>query len=168
MPAKDQLLEKLSSPHGRKVLKYALVSVITVLVTQIMLAFAFGVMNWAARPSNVLASSVAAVPAYFLNRMWTWGKRGRSHLMKEVVPFWALVFIGLVFSTWAVGLAEDVAQDATESHPLRTLIVMGGQFVAYGLLWVVKFMIFNRLMFVHRHHDLEDAPAIDGKAGVPS
>ncbi|HEX2117654.1 MAG TPA: hypothetical protein VHF91_00595, partial [Acidimicrobiales bacterium] len=38
---------------------------------------------------------------YYLNRKWAWGKKGKSHLMKEIVPFWSLALLGLIFSTWA-------------------------------------------------------------------
>ena len=44
------------------------------------------------------------MPAYYLNRAWVWGKRGKSHLTKEVVPFWAFAFSGLVLSTIIVAL----------------------------------------------------------------
>ena len=38
---------------------------------------------------------------------------------------------------------------------------------AFGVLWVVKFVIFNELMFKHHPEILEDEPALDGRAGIP-
>jgi GtrA-like protein len=57
------------------------------------------------RPANVIACAVAAVPSFHLNRSWAWGRRGRSRLLREVAPFWALAFLGLAFSTWAADMS---------------------------------------------------------------
>ena len=80
---------------GRKVLRYSLVSMISIAVSQSVLMIAFGMLHWTARLANVAACAVATVPSYYLNRSWPWGRRGRSHLWKEVVPFWAIAFLGL-------------------------------------------------------------------------
>ena len=40
-----------------------------------------------------------------------------------------------------------------------TLVYIG----AFGVLWVVKFVIFNKLMFVHHHHS-EEQPVLDRAA----
>jgi uncharacterized membrane protein len=36
---------------------------------------------------------------------------------------------------------------------------------AYGILWIGKFIIFNKILFVHHPEDLE--PALDGRTGLP-
>src|SRR5436190_12775411 len=87
--------------------RYSLVSVISVIVSQIVLFAAQSF--WSARTSNIVAVCVSAIPSYYLNRAWAWGKTGKSHLMKEIVPFWSLAFLGLVFSTWAADAAETYA-----------------------------------------------------------
>src|SRR5213082_2162840 len=92
------LRDLAQSPEGKKLVRYTMVSVISVIVSE---------LHWAARWSNVTAVAVATVPSYELNRKWAWGKHGKSHLWKEVVPFWILAFIGLAFSTWAADYAES-------------------------------------------------------------
>ena len=98
--------------RGRTVLRYSLVSLVSVAVSQSALVVAFGLLHWTARPANVAACAVATVPSYYLNRGWTWGRRGRSRVWKEVVPFWALAFLGLAFSTWAADLGQTLARAA--------------------------------------------------------
>ena len=71
---------------------------------------AFGMLHWTARAANVVACAVATVPSYYLNRCWAWGRRGRSHLWKEVVPFWVIAFAGLALSTWAADLGSALAR----------------------------------------------------------
>ena len=79
--------------------RYTLVSVISVLVSLVVLFIALYFFHWSARTSNIVAVAVSAIPSYVLNRAWAWGKTGKSHLLKEVVPFWAMAFLGLVIST---------------------------------------------------------------------
>ncbi|MBV8235822.1 MAG: GtrA family protein [Acidimicrobiia bacterium] len=159
------LISQARSPTGQKFMKYSAVSVISVAVNLVLLVFAFGVLGWSAAPANIFAVGVSAIPSYYLNRAWAWGKHGRSHLLKEVVPFWALAFLGLVVSTVAVHIVGNNIKQY--SHFVQTLIVAATNIGAFGLLWVVKFVIFNELMFKHHPEVLEDEPALDGRAGIP-
>src|SRR5687768_15644647 len=103
----SSLLEHARSPEGKKLVRYTMVSIISVIFSQIILAMMFGVFHWTARSANIMATAVGTVPSYELNRKWAWGKKGRGHFLKEVLPFWTLAFIGLAFSTWAAGFAEE-------------------------------------------------------------
>ena len=142
------MLDRSRTPGGRKMIRYSLVSVVSVIVSQIVLFIAQSF--WSARTSNIIAVCVSAVPSYYLTRAWAWGKTGKSHLMKEIVPFWSLALLGLVFSTWAADYAESNAHQLTSSDLMARLIVNGAALAAFGILWVGKFFIFNRLMFAHR------------------
>ena len=110
----SSLLERARTPGGRKLVRYSLVSVISVVVSQIVLFLAQ--FAWSARTSNIVAVCLSAVPSYQLNRAWAWGKTGRSHLMKEIVPFWGMCLLGLILSTWSVDYAESHAASITSSH----------------------------------------------------
>jgi putative flippase GtrA len=138
-----------------------MVSVVAVAVNQLVLMICFGLLHWPATTSNVWAVCISAIPSYYLNRAWAWGKRGGHHLLKEVVPFWAMALLGLVLSTWAAGFAERSAPRFTDSHFGTTIIVMAAALGAFGVLWIAKFVILNRLMFGVHHHG---APA--PRAGV--
>lgn len=143
-------LTPAASLWWRKVLRYSLVSLISIAVSQSVLMVAFGLLHWTARLANVAACAVATVPSYYLNRSWAWGRRGRSHLWKEVVPFWALAFLGLALSTWAADFGSTLARQAAASHAATTAIVMSSSLLAFGVLWVGKFAIFNALVFTER------------------
>ncbi len=160
------LLERARTPEGQKWVKYSAVSVISVAVNLVFLAFTYGVLKWPARTSNIVAVSVSAIPSYYLNRSWVWGKGGRSHLLKEVLPFWGMAFIGLVASTWAADFASSHADEITSSHLLKTAIVMAANVGAFGVLWVGKFIIMNKLLFAHHPEDLPEA--LDGRTGIPT
>jgi putative flippase GtrA len=131
----------------RRIVRYSLVSLASIAVSQSVLLAAYGMLNWAAGPSNVAACAVATVPSYYLNRAWAWGRRGRSHPWKEIAPFWALAFIGLAFSTWAADFGSTLARQAAVSHGTATAIVMTFALLAFGVLWLGKFAIFNTVLF---------------------
>jgi putative flippase GtrA len=158
--------ERIESPEHRKFIKYALASIISVIVTQVLLIFFYSGMSMDGEWSAFFASSIAAVPSYFLNRNWVWRKSGKSHMTREVLPFWVMVFIGLAFSAAIGYYADDAGQKWTDSHFLRAVIITGSNIAGFALLWVLKFVIFNKILFVHHPQDLD--PVLDGRTGLPT
>lgn len=151
------LLERARTPTATKAIKYSLATAVAVAVNQVALFVLFGLFHWTARSANILALTIGGIPSYYLNRRWVWGKSGRSHLWREVVPFWALAFTGLVVSTVCVDAAESWALRTFDSRLVQALVVNGASFGALFVLWVGKFVIFNKLIFVTRDPDLQDA-----------
>ena len=122
-----------------KLLRFAGVSVVALVVTQGTLFLCKGVIGWSGVASNLVAVCVAALPAYLLNRLWVWGKSGRHSWRGEILPFWTYNLIGLAFSTLLVGLADRWWG--------TTLSVMAANLLAFGVLWVGKFLLLEKLLF---------------------
>lgn len=80
---------------------------------------------------------------YYLNRNGAWGRTGRFDWWREVVPFWALNGVSLVFSTWAADFAQAHAMGPP--HVSQMGVVWGAYVAAFGVLWIGKFLTFNRL-----------------------
>ncbi len=139
------LRARTQTPGGRKALRYAVVSVISVVVSQVTLFALFAGFHWTARSANVAACVVGGVPSYYLNRRWTWGKRGRSHLWREVAPFWIVALASLVVSTVVADLAEAQAVEIASSRMAQGLIVNAAIIATYGVIWVAKFLLLNVL-----------------------
>lgn len=141
------------SSEGRKAIKYTLVSVVSVAVSQTAFVLAYGVFAvFGARGSSIFATCVGAVPSYYLNRNWAWGKSGRSHIWREVVPFWVIALIGLVFSTWSADFAHTHTT-GIHSHVAKVAVVSACYLGSYGVLWVGKFIVFNRVLFADGRSD---------------
>jgi hypothetical protein len=142
------LLEWYRTPSGKNFVRYALSSVISTGVSQGVLFLTFGILRlWSAVDSNVFANAVAVIPSYYLNRNWAWGKRGRSHLGREVVPFWVLAFAGMGLSMVTVGLVQHYGPSLTSSHLEVAVMVNAANFAAFAMIWVGKFIIYNRVLF---------------------
>lgn len=133
------------------------VSAVAVPTTQGVLWLAHSALGLHAVAANVIAVATGAVPAYFLSRAWVWQKRGGHSMRAEVVPFWAYNFVGLVLSSLVVGLvaarfgadaadsAASVSQGWTVDWPVHVANIG-----SFGLLWVGKFLLLDRVLFAER------------------
>lgn len=129
-------------PLFAKLMRFAGVSAFNVVFGQSLLWIGQTVIGWSGTTSNVFSVAVSAIPAYILSRYWVWQKRGKNHVMKEVVPFWVLTFIGFVLSTSAVWFVERTWDPDPIFINLTSL-------AAFGVVWVAKFFVLDRVLFVH-------------------
>jgi putative flippase GtrA len=151
------LWEKRDTPEAAHLFKYTMVSVISTIVSFGVLFLVFGVFKWWGEiASTIFANAVATVPSYYLNRKWVWGKGGRSHLTKEIIPFWSLSAIGIAFSIVGAAAAKHVGKVHHFSHIEQTAIVLLANLVSFAIFWVLKFMIFNRIFRVHPLEELDE------------
>jgi putative flippase GtrA len=150
-----------------KFIRYSMVSGIAVVISQVTLVLCTGVFGLSAILSNTVAAVVSTPASYELNRKWAWGKSGKSHLWREVAPFWGFTLIGYLGSTGTVQLADTM----TKSHGVhglpRVLAIMGAQLFAYGVVWIVKFLVFNRIVFAAKTTGAEGNVSAEG-AGQPA
>lgn len=151
------LWERRRTPEGKKLIRYSMVSVISTIVSQVSLLIIFGVAHlFGAITSTVVSNVIATVPSYYLNRMWVWGKGGRSHLVKEVVPFWVMSSVGIVVSIGGAAVARHVGVSLHLSHVELTVVVMVANVLSFGLFWILKFVLYNRLFHVHPVEELDE------------
>jgi putative flippase GtrA len=128
-------------PLTTRLARFAGVSVVSVVITQGLLVLFNGVLGWPGWVANVMAVGIAAGPAYLLNRRWVWAKFGPHSMSREVVPFWAYTFAGLLVSTALVAIADEVWG--------TTIAVQIANIVGFGVLWVGKFVLLDRVLFRH-------------------
>ena len=134
------------TPDGVKVVRYTMVSVISALTSLVILTIVFGVLRlWGEVVSTLFANIMAGIPSYYLNRRWVWGKGGRSHIWRELLPFWVMSITGIGFALYTSSLAQHFANTHHLQHLARTALVVGANIAAFGILWILKFLILNRL-----------------------
>ena len=76
--------------------------------------------------------------------------------MKEIVPFWAMSAIGIVVSIGGAAVARHIGIVHHLSHFEQTLVVLAANVVSFGLFWVLKYLLFNRLFHVHPLEELDE------------
>ncbi len=150
----SRIIQYLKSKQGATLMKYAASSVITTVLTWVIIIITFDIMKiLSAGASSFVASACMIPPSYYLNRKWAWGKSGKSHLWKEIVPFWVIALTGLALATVSGEYAAVLAHHITKSRNVATLFVGAANFMSYGILWSIRFVILNKLLFSTHHHN---------------
>lgn len=161
---------------GQRAIRYTATSVICVLVTQILIIVFYRfvkldvesiagheVFLGAPEQANLAATMCTSVPAFMLNKYWVWGKRGKAHLRREVLPFWLFTVAGWIISTGMVALVTDLAgNNETE----KTILVMAANIAGFGVLWVLKYIFLDKIMFGGDHHTPYDEDIELEEAGI--
>lgn len=141
----SSLLDRVTRGRGLLAIRYSMVSVVGVVVTQAVLFVMVGVLDVDPTWSNVTAVSVAAVPAFVLNKRWVWSRDGKVSLRREILPFWVFTLAGLLLSTLLVTVAKGISDS--------TLVVMAANIAGFGVLWVAKFLFLDQVMFGRSERD---------------
>ena len=146
----DRVLER--RPWIAKWAKYSAASLSGVISSTLTLFVLLEVVDMDPVPSNIIAVTVGAIPNYLVNRAWTFNKRGAHSFTREVLPFWGMAILGLILSTFAVAWAAERFDE-------NTLILMLANIASFGVLWVARFFILERVLFkplielVEEHED---------------
>jgi len=148
-------LDRVTGGRGALALKYSMVSVIGVTITQTLLVVFVGILDYDPTWSNVGAVMSCALPVFLLNKHWVWSADGKVSFRREILPFWVFTAAGLALSTGLVALAQTVSDS--------TLLVMLASVGGFGILWVAKFLFLDQVMFGRSEQDevlSQEAPAV--------
>lgn len=161
---RSPLVDRLLSPARgtgplHKFIRYSMVSAVAIGISQLTILICTLIFHLSGVVSNAIGAAASTPASYELNRKWAWGKHGKSHLWKEVVPFWSLTIAGLLASTGTTALADSQLSAHHVTGLERSVIIMAASLFAWGVIWVAKFVIFNRLVFVTRD---ETEPLVAG------
>jgi len=153
------LMSHARSDAGKRAIRYVATSGFGVVTTQILLALFLYALVWKPGISNFIAVSIVSVPAFLLNKYWVWGKRGRAHMRREVIPFWLFTVAGLGLSTIAVALVVNITKDPDVSglEHGNKIAVQLANIAGFAVLWVLKYVFLDKLMFGPDHHTPYDA-----------
>lgn len=137
------------SDAGKRAIRYSATSLICVGITQVLIIIFLVGLSMAEVRSNLAATMLTSIPAFALNKYWVWGKRGRAHMRREVLPFWAFTIAGWALSTGAVAAVKHVGEPQSLT---RTLSVMAASVAGFGVLWVLKYLFLDKIMFGGDNH----------------
>ena len=145
------LLAHARSDAGRRAIRYSMCSVVGVVGTQILLVIFLHLLSWPPVQSNLIAVTLVSVPAFLLNKYWVWGKRGRAHMRREVLPFWAFTIAGWILSTLMVILVVKATKSPANPDGNK-LAVQLANVAGFGVLWILKYIFLDKIMFGPEHH----------------
>jgi putative flippase GtrA len=156
--------------EGRKLVRFTSVSAISTVVSYACITVFVGT-GWVsdAVTATIYGNLIATIPSYQLNRSWTWGKKGRSHIRREVIPFWSMSALGIAFSTFLAMYARDLINTHHLHHLIAGFLTSSFNLVSFGIFWLLKLWLFNRIFKVDvladmdEHLSLEERAARDGR-----
>ena len=148
------LLAHARTDAGKRAIRYSATSIICVGITQVLIVIFYAGLTFSEVGANLSATMLTSIPAFALNKYWVWGKRGRAHMRREVLPFWAFTVAGWLLSTGAVLAVKHVGEPQSL---LRTASVMAASIFGFGVLWVLKYVFLDKIMFGPEHHTPYDA-----------
>ncbi|HEU5003869.1 MAG TPA: GtrA family protein [Actinomycetota bacterium] len=131
-----------------KLFRYSAVSVVSTVTSLTVLGIMVGLMNLPPGRSNIVATCLATIPSFELNRRWVWSRQGQRSLFKEMLPFWGLSLLGLAWSTINVALVGVWTQHW--SHLGRAAAAGATNVGTFGLLWIFQFVLCDRWLFKDR------------------
>jgi putative flippase GtrA len=159
------VLDWYNTPHGRRLSRYTMVSVVAVPVGVGFLEVGLHLFHWSPGWSALFGSAVGATPSYYLNRAWVWGKAGKSHLWKEIVPFWAMALLSTLFASWTV---SETGRHVDKHRLIGQILILGAYLGGFAILWLVKYLIYNKVLFVVQHHPHDDPDRPDVEPALPN
>jgi putative flippase GtrA len=139
------------SAFARKVTKYAIGSVIA-LVTSIVVFALLYVAHMSTTWCSILAFAAGAIPNWVLNRRWAWQQQGQVAFMREIVGYVLVSVLSLIVSSVATGFTNhEVNVLRVPQHTgLRVAIVTGSYVLVQAVLFVGKFLVYERWVFSGR------------------
>jgi putative flippase GtrA len=152
----SDLLAWSKSHEGKKLIRYTLSSLITtgVSLAAILITYGFKIIHGIIE-ATLFGNVIAVIPSYYLNRMWAWGKRGRSHFRNEVIPYWVMAFLGIAFSLIGATYTKHLVHTHHWGHLANTALVGGVNVLSFAIFWVLKMLVFNRIFHTDKLHDID-------------
>ncbi len=151
-----RVLEWSKSHEGRKLIRFTAVSLVSTVVSVLAITLVYGLRIIRSEvEATLFGNLVGAMPSYSLNRRWTWGKTGRSHVRKEILPFGVMAVLGIAFSMLGAFYAKHLVHAHHWSHLFNTGLVDAANLASFAIFWVLKLMVFNRIFHVDEEAEID-------------
>ena len=130
---------------SRRLSRYTAGSVVAAVSSEVTLLACYGLFDLTPRASSTIAWLAGALPNYWLNRRWTWGRRGRPSLMGEVLPYLAIIGVTLLLAVEVTRSVDEWMRDVDVSVATRTAVVAVAFAGVYVVMFLVLYVLLDRL-----------------------
>ena len=156
-------VRRFAVEHHIRITKYFFGSVLSGIISAVTFMAMFGPGFLGSKGASLTASATGAISGYFLNRHWTWGRRGRAHFRTELMPYWTTVVLTAIAAALVTHAVNAYVRGITDDRLIRTLVNTVAFVGTYGVSFVLKYAVFHRL-FGEKILGPEEAPADDVRA----
>ncbi len=142
------MLQRLTRSRVAQVFtRFAAGSVIATGCGQLTFLLLFGVLGASAAVSGAAAFLAGAVPNFVIHRFWTWRRRGRVGMRRELTPYLAVITVNGLLATGVTAGVDRLVGGSIDDHAVRTVVLAVVFGASYVLLFVLKFLLLDRLVF---------------------
>ena len=145
--AEDRQTPLWRRPLAVRLAKFTAGSAVAAIISELAFILVYGLLHAGTRLAGVVAFLAGAIPNWALNRRWTWQRRGRPRLGREVLPYVAVVIATAVAATALSGLADDWVRGLDMSRSAQVALVGMAYLLPYGVVFLLKFVLFERVVF---------------------
>lgn len=141
------LRERMRGARAMLLGRYAASSVIAGLISEGVFLASYGL---GALPSvaSVIAFVAGAVPNYLMNRYWAWQQKDKVRPGRELLPYLIIIVVTALLASLITTAADAFLHERIASHFWQVVLVGIAFLGTYGVMFVVKFFLFDRLIFV--------------------
>jgi putative flippase GtrA len=139
----------LRRPVRHRFVRYALGSGAATAVSAVAFALAYRVLHTPPWVASGTAFGCGALVNFCANRFWAWQRRHRFGLGRDALSY-ALLAVGTALA--AAGVTSATERLAADAGPtLRAVLVEAAYFATFAALFLVKFVLLDRVVFRSRH-----------------
>ena len=159
------LAARLRSGFVRQFSRFALVAIVSLGASELTLSIAY-LAGATGGVAGLCGWLVGAATSYILSR-WAWQRKGRPHLLKETLPFWAISIGTAAVLTLTSHFAASWAKHQGMPKHEAVVVVALAYLVANFVTFVTRFLIFHYVLFADRNAEAGSADSPEAEALSP-
>ncbi len=137
-------------PRARRWFRYIVTSGISTVLSEAVLLGLYAIGGVGAFWAAMLANLVGAAQSYLMSRYWIWPEANRERAGRQVVLYWLTSVASMLISSTVTQVSSQHAPEGQAAHA----VVVGVAYVGtYALLWVAKFLVYQKVIFTGRRGD---------------
>jgi putative flippase GtrA len=125
--------------------RYAVGSGLATVTSAVAFALVYRVLGEGPRLASVTAFLAGAVVNFTSNRFWAWQRRARPGLGRDALFYAVVSVVSVLAATGVTSLTHAALADADQNR--RAVLVEVSYFATYAVLFLVKFLVLDRLVF---------------------
>jgi putative flippase GtrA len=142
-------------------LRYGAGSLVAMGCSELVLVGSYDLFGLGPEGASILAWVAGAVPNYVLNRRWAWrstDRRTHDGRTRELVLYWAITLVTAASAIAATTGTDALIRGSVPARGAQSLLLAATYLCAYGVIFIVKFVLFDRWVFADRR----------SRPGIPS
>ena len=140
------LITRVPRVHLVRFARYAAGSILATAVSAVVFALVYR-LHGGALAASIIAFLAGAVVNFSANRFWTWQRRVRSGLSGDAFRFGVIAVVTATAATLVSGATQRFAPRSTLLADHLAIVVEVSYFATYAVLFLVKFVLLDRVVF---------------------